>query len=295
MRLIGLLVATLWILGGCGSSTSQQGETTPAPDLQPAPTPPTPEPTPPAPQPIEVSVRIIHAAATAATKNIGVTYATGGTTPGGLASDLAFRSATGYTSATLTPGSTGIGLSASAEGFDPLTVAEPITAGEPHTAIVFSRPDSATALQATVLRDAAQAPDAGKTRVRFFHAVVGWNDVDVCAPGATARDAAVPVFPAARYGQLAGSQSSLDRYIDMPAGVTKLQVREAKPDAPCTGRVLGAVDVTPPAGASVDAANVTLVAVGRGTGRPAVPRAVLMCLDSPAQAPSCSALPMRAR
>lgn len=255
-----------------------------------------PEPVaPPAPQAVELSIRVLHAAATAATKPLGVTYATGTDTPGGLATDLAFGAVSAYTSATLPPGTTGIGLSVSAQGFDPLSFAGTITAGEPHTAVVFAAPDAPSRLTADVLHDAVAAPDAGKTHVRFFHAVVGWDAVDVCAPGENARAAGTPVFPGARYGRLTGSPNSADRYIDMPAGVTSLQVREANAEAPCSGRVVGAVDVAAPEGTSLDAQNVTLVAVGRATGRPAVPRAVLLCLDSPAPAPSCTSLRMRAR
>jgi hypothetical protein len=294
MRLVSLLAVVIAV-AGCGSSTSQEGDTTPPPAEPTTAAAPAAPAAPPAPQAVEVSVRVLHAAANASSKNLGVTYATGTDTLGGLAADLAFGAASGYTSATLSPGSTGIGLSVRAEGLDPLSFAGSVTTGEPHTAIVVARPAGATQLQADVLHDAAQAPDAGKTRVRFFHAVLGWDAVDVCAPGEDARAAGTPVFPDARYGRATGSQSSFDRYIDMPAGTGTLQVRQANAEAPCSGRVVGAVDVAAPAGGTLDGQNVTLVAVGRATGRPAVPRAVLLCLDSPAPAPSCTSLRMRAR
>ena len=293
MRLVSLCAVVLFVVAGCGSSTSQEGDTTPPPPEPVAPPPPEPA-APPAPTNVEVSVRVIHAAATAATKSISPTYATGGATPGALGTDLAFGAATGYTSATLPPGTTGIGLSVVVEGFDPLSFGGNITAGEPHTAVVFSDPAGAMRLSADVLRDAAQAPDAGKTRVRFFHAVLGWDAVDVCAPGENARAAGTPVFANAAYGRSPMSQSP-DRYIDMPAGLTRLQVRQASADAPCSGRAVGAVDVAAPEGGTLEGQNVTLVAVGRATGRPAVARALLLCLDSPAAAPSCTSLPMRAR
>lgn len=294
MRLASLYAVTLFVVAGCGSSTSQEGDTTPPPP-EPAVPPAPPEPAaPPAPANVEVSVRVIHAAATAATKTISPTYATGGDTPGALGTDLAFGAATGYTSATLPPGTNGIGLSVNVEGFDPLSFAGTITAGEPHTAVVFSAPDGAAGLSAAVLRDSAQAPDAGKTRVRFFHAVLGWDAVDVCAPGENARAAGTPVFANAAYGRSPMSQSP-DNYIDLPAGVSRLQVRQTSADAPCSGRVVGVVDVAAPEGGTLDGQNVTLVAVGRTSGRPAVARAVLLCLDSPAAAPACTSLPMRAR
>ncbi len=299
MRLVSF-VAVVIAVAGCGSSTSQEGDTMPPaePVTQapaPAPSEPAAPPAPRAPQAVELSIRVLHAAATASRKNLGVTYATGSDTPGGLATDLAFGAVSGYTSATLTPGSTGIGLSVRAEGLDPLSFAGMITAGEPHTAVVFARPEGATQLTADILHDAVQAPDAGKTRVRFLNAVLGWDAVDVCAPGENARAAGTPVFPNARYGRTTGSDSSFDRYMDLPAGTSSLQVRQANAEAPCSGRVQGVVDVAALAGGTLDAQNVTLVAVGRATGRPAVPRAVLLCLDSPAPAASCTSLAMRAR
>jgi hypothetical protein len=296
MRVVSIAAAI--VLVACGSSTSQEGDTTPpVPEPQPAAPPPAPpEPAaPPVPQPVELSVRVLHAAANAATKNLSATYATGTDTPGGIATDLAFGAATGYSSATLPPGTTGIGLSLSAEGIDPLSFAGAITAGEPHTALIVARAEGGNALSADMLHDAVQAPDAGKTRVRFVHAVLGWDAVDVCAPGENARAAGTPVFANARYGRATGSDSSFDRYMDMPAGLTTVQVREANTEAPCSGRVVGVATIAPPAGGSLDAQNVTLVAVGRATGRPAVPRALLLCLDSPAPQPSCTSLPMRAR
>jgi len=300
MRLVSFLAAVIAV-AGCGSSTSQEGDTMPPPaePVTQGPPPAPPEPAapaaPPAPQTVELSIRVLHAAATASRKNLGVTYATGSDTPGGLATDLAFGAVSSYTSATLTPGSTGIGLSVRAEGFDPLSFAGMITAGEPHTAVVYARPEGATQLTADILHDAVQAPDAGKTHVRFLNAVLGWDAVDVCAPGEDARAAGRPVFPNARYGRTTGSDSSFDRYMDLPAGTSTLQVRQANAETPCSGRVVGVVDVAAPAGGTLDAQNVTLVAVGRATGRPAVPRAVLLCLDSPAPAPSCTSLAMRAR
>lgn len=287
MRRYGLAVVCFAVLG-CGSSSSQEGDTTP--QVQPPPQEPAQPPPPPPPAPVEVSVRVIHAAALAKAVPINVTHPAGQGAPGALATALAFGTASTYTSATLAPSAQSLSLSVAAEGFDPFSDSGAISAGDPHTAIVFSGADSATALGAAIVHDSAQAADSGKTRVRFFHAVVGWTELDVCAPGENARAAATPLFPASAYGQM-----SHPEYVDLPAGVQKVQLREAKPDAPCTGRVVGVADLAPPEGATLDAQNITLVAVGRGTGRPAIPRALLLCLDSPAAAPACASQPMRAR
>ena len=286
MRLAALLLVSVVVNSACGSSTSQEEPVTPAPlPPQMAPAPP-----PPPPPPVEVSLRVIHAAAMARAAGLTATVAAAQGAPTSVAADLAFGTGGAYTSATLAPAARSLNLSVEAEGFDPLSDSGAVTAGDPHTAIVFSTPDGGTALAAAIAHDTTEAADSGTTKVRFFNAVVGWDEVDVCTPGATAREAATPLFPAATYGQMNEAG-----YTDLPAGVQKVQVREANPDAPCTSRVLGVAELAPPEGATLDAKNVTLVAVGRGAGRPAVPRALLLCLDSPTTPPACASQPMRAR
>lgn len=234
-------------------------------------------------------MRVIHAAALAKAAPINVGHQPQGA-PGSLATALAYGAASAYTSATLQPQAQSIPLSVAAEGFDAFADTRPVSAGDPHTAIVFSAADGGTALDAAISHDSMQAPDSGSTKVRFFNAIVGWAELDVCAPGATAGDAAVPLFPGSAYGQM-----SHPEYVDLPAGVQKVQLRAADADAPCTGRVLGVAEIAPPEGATLDAQNVTLVATGRGTGRPVVARALLLCLDSPAAQPACASQPMRNR
>jgi hypothetical protein len=288
----------LLLAAGCGSASEQQGPTTVTPPPVAASSPPAAPAAaaPAAPLPVEVRLRVIHATAAASRLPIEVTYATGADAPGSLGGPVVYgASSQSYTAATLPPGSTGMGLNASVEGFDPVSYAASISAGQPHSAFVIQNAERPTELSIMLAHDSDQAPAVGRMGVRFVHAVVGWGNVDVCAAGENARAAGTPILPGARYGRVTGAPNTFDGYVEQPASSTpiSLQVREASTETPCSGRVLGAVDVSAPQGSTFDAENVTLVAVGRATGRPAVARTILVCLDAPAALTPCSSLPMR--
>jgi hypothetical protein len=183
-------------------------------------------------------------------------------------------------------------------GATPL-VASPTPSLDPgarYTAIVHGLASTAPRLAIAVSTDTLMQPDAGKARVRFFHALVGLGAVDVCtvAQPARAAVAAAPNRPAqpARAAVPAASvftnvaYGAFGDYTEVLAGApVTLQVR-AQGAQPCAGAVRGTVTLTP-----ADRAVVTAVAVGRA---PAVARQLLVCGDAPVSGPpSCAALPIR--
>ena len=247
-----------------------------------------PEPEPPPPVPVQVRLRVVHAAATASKAPLTVSYAAGDDA-GVVGEAVAFGSTSSYAGATLPPESTEVALDVMAEGFEGPDDPLPIAGGAAHTAVVFSDPETRDRLGISLAQDSATGPEDGM-RVRFFHAMLGTDDVDVCLPGATARDPGVPRFSGVAYGSLAQ-----EGYVDVPADAARIQIRAANEDEPCSGRVLGGVDLRPPAGVDPSGQNLTFLAVGRATGRPAVPRALVVCTDAPAEVPACFRLQVRAR
>jgi len=245
-----------------------------------------PAPEPPPPQPVEVRVRAIHAAATASKATVSVGRE-GSTVL--LAEAIGFGATSAYAAASLAPDATSVTLTPTAEEFTAEAAPLPVTSDRAHTAIVYSDAENEKALRVGLFVDETAAPAEGM-KARFFHAVLGWNNVDICTPGENARAAGTPVFADVAYGGLASAG-----YVDLPADATRIQVREANAETPCSGRVVGAVDLRPPEGMDASAKNLTLVAVGRATGRPAVQRALIACTDSPDEAPACFRLQMRPR
>ncbi|MBI5512571.1 MAG: DUF4397 domain-containing protein [Deltaproteobacteria bacterium] len=132
--------------------------------------------------------------------------------------------------------------------------------------------------------DRGLAPAAGTSTVRFFHAVVGIPPVDVCLTSGAS------VFTNVPYGQW-GTGASGGHSTTSPGGAVTLVLRVAGGNA-CTGRVLGRVDGTLPAGA-----NMSFVAVGRvvprGVGGQGAPLELLACTDAPLDGPStCTPVPV---
>jgi len=248
----------------------------------------TPQPPPPPPAPVKVRMRLVHAAATASKAPVSVAY-TGEGEAQPVAEGLAYGTTSTYTEATLAPEASKIALSLAAEGFETPDADVPISAGAAHTAIIYADAETAGQLHYAVNVDETTAPTEGM-RVRFFHGVMGWGAVDVCAPGATPRDPGTPIFTAVGYGGFAATG-----YQAVTAETTRLQVRETNAETPCSGRVIGGVALRPPQGVDPSLQNLTFIAVGRATGRPAVPRGLLVCTDAPAATPTCFRLNMTAR
>ncbi len=172
--------------------------------------------------------------------------------------------------------------------------------GGRYTAVVHGLAAGAPALALAVSQDSDAQPDAGKSRVRFFHALVGLGAVDVCTAATPARPAqpaaagrpaqaaqpatpAQPVFTNVAYGAFATVGDAPGGYAEVPAGApVTLQVR-AQNARPCTGALRGSVRITP-----ADRAVLTAVAVGRVVGAPAAPRQLLVCTSPADGAPTCT-------
>lgn len=138
--------------------------------------------------------------------------------------------------------------------------------------------------------DDTTPPEAadGAVRLRFFHAISGVGAVDVCAPGATARAPATPVFVNTANGAWAtpmGANRVGDYATVAPGDAVRLQVR-ARNDRPCAGAVLGVVTLNLTNAHAVS----TAIALGRATSAP-LPQ-VLLCPTGPG---ACVTAPVRPR
>jgi hypothetical protein len=238
--------------------------------------------------PVDIRLRTIHAAVGVA-KGWVTVRCTAEEGPAALAEELGIGSTTGYVGAALSPGSTNLPLSLEAGGSDPVSSSATIVDGASHTAIVFSDAEGDSALAAAVYRDSVEPPLEGMM-IRFFHAVLGWGEIDVCLPAPFANEEAETLFAGVTYGGLAS-----EGYIDLPSDTRRIQLRTASEEGYCMGPVIGAGFLRPPRGFELDSQNLTIIALGRLSGRPAVPRALLVCQDAPAESPSCFRVPMQAR
>lgn len=174
-----------------------------------------------------------------------------------------------------------------------------LDAGRGYTAVVHGLTGAAPRLALAASADETTQPEAGKARVRFFHALVGLGAVDICRPGAAATPArpaangqpAQPARPAQPAEALFANVAygAFAAYADVTAGhPVTLQIR-AQNARPCTGLVRGTVTVNP-----ADRAVLTAVAVGRVAGAPPVARELLLCADGAVDgAPTCNAVAIR--
>lgn len=141
--------------------------------------------------------------------------------------------------------------------------------------VFFVTQGSADAPFALYTGDDDDEPGDDVAALRFFNAIIGGDDVDVCLPGGSARAPGEPVFADVAPNAL-GSANGL-RYADLPAGAeVALQVR-AHGSPPCRGRMIGIGRFTPTAGTSY-----TAVAIGRTSGRPRAELQLMVCSDAPA-------------
>jgi len=246
-----------------------------------APAPYVPAPAPPPPPPPQARVRVLHANTNRAAASVDV-YLGEVATP--VASAVAYKALVGPVSAPPGEHAVAVRVAGTAATTAPAIAGRTpaLAADAQYTAIAYGAVGPSARL--AFGQDETAAPDAGTSRVRFFHALTGVLAVDICTVAAAGRPAA-PIFANVGYG-------AFGAYTSVPAGgPVTLQVRARATAAarPCTGLLRGTVAVTVP-----DAAVLTAVAVGRPTGPNPAARELLICTDRVAEGPaSCTAVPIR--
>jgi len=250
-----------------------------------------------APPPAPAGLRVIHAAPDRALASVSAFVDDSAVA---AVQGLAFKAVAGHLE--LTPGEHPLVLRRAADAATAapaLAIRTPaLAAGTRYTAIVHGLATGTPRLAVAASADSPAEPEAGKARVRFFHALAGLGAVDLCLPARPARPAAAnqpaaaavpaaPVFANVAYGAFGSVQGS--EFTEVVAGAPVALTIRAQNARPCTGAVRGTVTVTPASGAVL-----TAVAVGRVVGAPAVARELLVCTDAPLDgAPSCPATPIR--
>lgn len=279
-----LLVALALVACGGGSSEAASTETTPPPaeqshaeatsgDTEAAPPPPA------APPP---RIRVVHASSDEAAGSIAVALDSGEP----FVTGLSYGNASAYVG--VAEGRHSVTVHGGSEDApSTLGVASDVLESDHAYTVFFVTQGSADAPFALYTGDDDDHPGDDVAGIRFFHAIVGADDVDVCLPGPTTRAPSEPVFADVAPNAL-GSADAL-RYADLPAGTeVALQVR-AHASPPCHGRAIGVGHFTPEAGVPY-----TVVAIGRTTGRPRAALQLLVCRDAPSDG-SCTAVPLGSR
>ncbi len=284
-HLRNVMLCLVVLAGGCGGgdetestmdnatvddTNGGEGMANNTPDTTPPPRVETPPP-PPAP----ARVRVIHASPDAATAAAAI-YLDGNATP--TITSLAYKAAAGYAEVPAGVHQVAIRpVAAAADSAPALEGPTPeLAAGVSYTVIAHGLVAGTPALAMAAAADDGPAPEPDHAHIRFFHALVGVANVDICLPGATARAAGTPVFANVAYGAFgaASGEGAHGAYASVPAGAAAtLQIRAANEATPCSGRQAGSVSITPTTGVW------TAVAVGRATGRPAVAKELLLLSD----------------
>ena len=140
--------------------------------------------------------------------------------------------------------------------------------------------------------DTTSTPAAGHGRLRFFHAAVGLGVVEICIATRGAHRPGFPLFAGGDEGAFLVAETALvdasPQWADVEvAEAVTLQLREQNVDDPCHGTELGTATIVVP-----DQARVTLVAIGRLDGDPAVAPAILVCPDGPLPDARCDSVPI---
>lgn len=285
--LVIIFVCVAAVAAGCGRGNgepttpdTETGDTGGSVATTPAPPPP--------PPPVKVGLRVIHAASLASKSAVAAAVGEGDESQP-LAGALEYGATSAYAEVTLAPEASKIALAITAEGLEGPPAEQPVSDGGQHTFVIFSDPEMATQLNIAMAIDEGSGPEEGM-RARFFHGVAGWDAIDVCTPGETARAPGVPVFTAVGYGGFAAIG-----YQDIPPETKQLKVRIANEENPCSGKVIGGVQLAPPEGVDPTGKNLSFFVIGRSKGRPAVARELLVCTDAPDPAPACFRLKMKAR
>lgn len=266
-----VMVCTVLLVGGCGGGDEVLTPVDTATDTttgsEGTDTVTTAEPVAvPVEAPAPAHVRMIQASPDASAATVAL-YMDGAATAS--VPSLAYKAATAY--ADVPAGSHQCAMRPAAAAADSApslqTAASELAAGVSYTMISHGLATGTPALAMASAADDGPTPDATHASLRFFHALVGVANVDICLPGATARAAGTPVFTNVAYG-------AFGAWASVPAGAAvTLQIRAANEATPCSGRQAGSVSITPTSGVW------TAVAVGRATGRPAVAKELLLVAD----------------
>ncbi len=225
-------------------------------------------------------VRVVHASPDGMAANV-VVYLDNQSSP--AIPNIQYRQAVGYVEAAAGPHS----VQARLPGFPPTSPpvlswnTPSFAAGHAYTIVAHGLASdlSGPPVGFFALEDETTAPAPPAARARFFHALIGAHNVDICAGNAV-------VFGNVAYGRWGTGANG--PYMLGPAGPVAFTVRTANDRAPCTGAALGNVSVTLPPGT-----NHTLIAVGAPSRRPSVPGEVLVCRDTPLEGPaSCTPTPI---
>lgn len=287
LRRIAALALIAFALTACGGGATEtrQTETTPHAETTPVAETPTSDETaaPPAAATAPPRIRVIHATSDAAAADVSV----------GLDSDdpfitsLTYAHGSGYVAVDEGRHSIAVHGASTDSGSPVLGLASDVLEPEHAYTLFFVTQGAADAPFAVYTGDDDDRPGEDVAALRFFHAIIGVDDVDVCLPGATARAAGEALFADVAPNSLGTAQGI--HYADLPAGeAVAIQVR-AHSSPPCGGRVTGIGRFTPDAGTSY-----TAVAIGRTTGHPHAALQLLVCSDAPADG-ACNTFPMPAR
>jgi hypothetical protein len=283
-----LFAALALVACGGGSGETRTTETTPdtteTSPPAPAATSDAADETPPPPAATAPRVRVIHATNDEAAASISV----------GIDSDaepfvasLAYGRASGYVAVAEGRHSVMVYGAESDTGRTTLGLASDVLESDHAYTVFFVTQGAADAPFALYTGDDDDDPGDEVAAIRFFHAIQGVDDVDLCTPGATARAAGTPLFADVARNAL-GSAANL-RYVDLePAAEVALQVRAHSSDV-CHGRLIGVSRFTPTAGISY-----TAVAIGNPSGRPRAAAQLLICRDAPSGDGGCDTVALAA-
>jgi hypothetical protein len=287
LRMKRLAAAGVFSLSlACGGGSAPATEPEPTADSEGDETEPTPvaEEAPP-PEPMS-SLRVIHASSDPAVASVSIAL-DARSEP--LIASLGYRTSSGYTPASAGHHSVVVrGPGADGEEGPTLALAsEELEPEHTFTAVFVNQEVADSPFTIFASEDVPAPPAEGEADIRFFHALIGSDDVDVCVAGATARADATTLFADVAlnaFGATAGHQ-----FATVPAeGEVVVQLRASSTPI-CHGRVAGVARFTPTSGTSY-----TLVAIGRTSGHPRVDREMLICPDAPADG-SCTVVPIAAR
>lgn len=233
------------------------------------------EPPPPPPPPAPAHARLIHASPDAAAAAAAI-YMDGSATPS--VASLAYKASTEYMD--VPPGAHTVAIRPAAAAADSAPTfsgsAPELASGTSYTVIAYGLTTGTPAMALAAAADDGAAVEAGHAHLRFFHALVGLPNADICVAGATARAPGTPVFTNVAFGAwgTAAGDGASGNWAAMATGAAAhVQVREANTTTPCSGRVLGRLDMTATDG------NWTAIAVGNASSHPAVAKEMLVVKD----------------
>ncbi|MCS6799691.1 MAG: DUF4397 domain-containing protein [Myxococcota bacterium] len=289
------------LAAGCGGSTPEPvtpvtvtEPPAPEPAAQTEPPPPQPEQPPAPPPPAIARLRVMHVAALSAERRLDafvgpVTEQSQPTHAG-----LEFGGIGPYREVSIgtaeAPGP--LSVTVRAEGATPASVELRPTPNQAISAFAITDGSNRGALAIVSAHDASEAPAAEAIRARFLQVTYGRGPVDVCFLPTGERGSS-PLFTNIAYGAFNGSGGD-SHYVEVTfPGAGQLLIKEQNV-RPCHGRTVGTVNLTAEDVEAMRGRNITFIAIGRASGRPPVPRDLVICEDHPAPS-NCRALPARPR